>query len=81
MCVYMDIGDLTCAHILLVLLNKLGKRDKMQGLQSILSQFWKEFIKFNNTGAGISISLIICVGAQKSHFTCIFWLRNKNNNV
>ena len=39
------------AHVLLDLLNELGKRDKMQGLPSILSLFHKEFNKFNNTGA------------------------------
>ena len=35
------------AHVLLNLLNELGKRDKMQGLPSILSLFRK----FNNTRA------------------------------
>ena len=39
------------AHVLLNLLNELGKRDKMRGLQSILSLFHNEFDKFNNTGA------------------------------
>ena len=39
------------AHVLLNLLNKLGKRDKMRGLPSILSLFRNEFNKFNNTGA------------------------------
>ena len=39
------------AHVLLNLLNKLGKRDEMQGLLSILSLFRKEFKKFNNTRA------------------------------
>ena len=39
------------AHILLNLLNELGKRDKMRGLQSILSLFRNEFNKFNNTRA------------------------------
>ena len=39
------------AHVLLNLLNKLGKRDKMQGLPNILSQFRTEFNNFNNTGA------------------------------
>ena len=39
------------AHVLLNLLNELGKRDKMQGLPSILSLFLKEFNKFNSTGA------------------------------
>ena len=38
-------------HILLNLLNELGKREKMRGLPSILSLFRKEFNKFNNTGA------------------------------
>ena len=39
------------AHVLLNLLNELGKRDKMQGLPSILSLFRNEFNTFNNTGA------------------------------
>ena len=39
------------AHVLLILLNKLGKRDKMRGLPSILSLFRNEFNKFNNTRA------------------------------
>ena len=37
------------AHILLILLNELRKRDKMRGLQSILSLFRNKFNKFNNT--------------------------------
>ena len=32
------------AHVLLNLLNELGKRDKMRGLPSILSLFRNEFI-------------------------------------
>ena len=39
------------AHVLLILLIKLGKRDKMRALPSILSLFQKEFNKFNNTRA------------------------------
>ena len=39
------------AHVLLILLNKLRKRDKMRGVPSILSIFCNEFDKFNNTGA------------------------------
>ena len=39
------------AHVLLNLLNEVRKRDKMRGLQSILSFFRNEFDKFNNTGA------------------------------
>ena len=37
------------AHVLLNLLNELGKRNKMQGLSSILSLFRNELNKFNNT--------------------------------
>ena len=49
----MDIEDLSymSAHVLLNLLNELGKRDKMRGLPSILSLFRNEFNKFNNTRA------------------------------
>ena len=39
------------AHVLLNLLNELGKRDKMRGLSSILSLFRNEFNKLNNTRA------------------------------
>ena len=39
------------AHVLLNLLNKLGKRDKMLGLLSILSLFRNEFNKVNYTRA------------------------------
>ena len=38
-------------HVLLDLLNELRKRDKMQGLQSILSLFRNDFNKFNYTSA------------------------------
>ena len=39
------------AHVLLNLFNELGKRDKVQGLPSILSLFRNKFNKFNNTKA------------------------------
>ena len=39
------------AHVILILLNELGKRDKMRGLPSILSFFHNEFDKFTNTRA------------------------------
>ena len=42
------------AHVLLNLLNELGKRDKMRGLSSILSIFRNEFNKFVNTGVYLS---------------------------
>ena len=44
-------GSYMSAHVLLNLLNELGKRDQMQGLPSILSLFRNKFNKFNNTGA------------------------------
>ena len=37
------------AHVLLNLLNELGKSDKMRGLPSILSLFRNKFNNFNNT--------------------------------
>ena len=43
--------DYMSAHVLLNLLNELGKGDKMRGLPSILSLFRNEFNKFNNTRA------------------------------
>ena len=42
-------GSYMSAHVLLNLLNKSGKRDKMRGVPSILSLFRNEFNKFNNT--------------------------------
>ena len=44
-------GSYMSAHVLLNLLNELGKRYKMRGLPSILSLFRNEFNKFNNTRA------------------------------
>ena len=35
------------AHILLILLNELGKRNQMRGLLSIFILFCNEFNKFN----------------------------------
>ena len=42
-------GSYVSAHVLLNLLNELGKRDKMQGLPFYL--FHNEFNKFNKTRA------------------------------
>ena len=39
------------AHVLLNVLNKLRKSDKMRGLPRILSLFRSEFNKFNNSRA------------------------------
>ena len=57
------------AHVLLNLLNELGKRDKMRGLPSILSLFRNEFNKFNNAGALIRFYLSYDIKITlKSHF-------------
>ena len=45
------------AHVLLNLLNKLGKRDQMRGLPHILSLFPNLFNKFNNTRARVLDSI------------------------
>ena len=60
------------AHVLLNLLNELGKRDKMRGLPSILSIFRNEFNKFNNTGALMLDSIYHMTNTLKSHF----WRKN-----
>ena len=44
------------AHVLMIILNKLGKRDKMRGLPSILSLFRNELNKFNNTHVLLNLS-------------------------
>ena len=45
------------AHVLLNLLNELGKRDKMRGFPCILSLFLNEFNKFNKTRAQMLASI------------------------
>ena len=57
------------AHVLLNLLNELGKRDKMQGLPIILSLFRNKFNKFNNTGARMLDSIYHMAKTLKSHYT------------
>ena len=60
------------AHVLLNLLNELGKRDKMQCLPSILSLFRNEFNKFNNTRARMLDSIFHLTNTLKSDF----WRKN-----
>ena len=60
------------AHVLLNLLNELGKRDKMRGLPSILSLFRNEFNKFNNTRARMLDSIYHMTNTLKSDF----WRKN-----
>ena len=45
------------AHVLLKLLDKLGKSDEKRDLQGILSLSRSEFNNFNNTGARILDSI------------------------
>ena len=47
--IYTYRGSYMSAHVLLNLLNELGKSDQMRDLSSILSLFRSEFNKFNNT--------------------------------
>ena len=56
------------AHVLLNLLNELGKRDKMRGSPSILSLFRNEFNKFNNTRARMLDSIYHMTNTLKSDF-------------
>ena len=60
------------AHCLLNLLIEFGKRDKMQGLPSILSLFRNEFNKFNNTRARMLDSIYHMTNTLKSRF----WRKN-----
>ena len=60
------------AHVLLNLLNELGKRDKMRGSPSILSLFRNEFNKLNNTRARMLDSIHHMTNTLKSHF----WHKN-----
>ena len=53
------------AHVLLNLLNELGKRDKMRGLPGILSLFRNKFNKFKNVKAQMLDSIY---HMMKSHF-------------
>ena len=55
--VTIHIGSYMRAHILLNLLNKLGKRDIIQGVPNILSLFRNKFNELNNTRAQILDSI------------------------
>ena len=59
-------------HVLLNLLNELGKRDKMRGLSSILSLFRNEFNKFNKRRARMLEAIYHMTNTLKSHF----WRKN-----
>ena len=65
-------GSYMSAHVLLNLLNELGKRDQMRGLPSFLSLFCNEFNEFNNTRARMLDSIYHMTNTLKSHF----WHKN-----
>ena len=69
-CSFLNRGSYMSAHVLLNLLNKLGKRDKMRDLPSILSLFRNEFNKFINTRARMLDSIYHMTNTLKSHFWC-----------
>ena len=54
-------------HVLLSLLNELGKRAQMRGLPSTLSLFRNEFDTFNNTRARMLDSIYHMTDTLKSH--------------
>ena len=60
------------AHVLLSLLNELGKGDKKRGLPSFLSLFRNEINRFNNTRVRMLDSIYHMTNTLKSHF----WLKN-----
>ena len=65
------------ARVLLNLLNKLGKRDKMRGLPSFLSLFRNEFNKFNNTRVCLFVALhpkstAMVIAGRSVHLTTLF---------
>ena len=63
------------AHVLLNLLNEVGKSDRMRGLPSILLLFRKSLIKINNAGAPMLDSIYhMTLNEIKSHF----WRENLN---
>ena len=59
-------GSYMSAHVLLNLLNELGKKIRCEAMPSILSFFSNEFHKFNNTGARMQDSVYHMT--LKSHF-------------
>ena len=52
--------------VLLISLNKLGKRDKLRGLLSILLLFRSVFNKFNNTG----VRMLDCIDHMTLELLC-----------
>ena len=62
------------AHVLLNLLNEMGKNIRCEVLPNILSVLPNEFNKFNNTGARMQESIYHMT--LKSQFICFFFQAN-----
>ena len=60
------------AHVLLNLLNELGKRDKIRGLPSILSLFRNQFDKLNYKISCLILLIHDIMNTLKYHF----WHKN-----
>ena len=60
------------AHVLLNILNELGKRDKMRGLPSILSVFCNELNKFIDTRE----RMLDYIYHMKNTLKSYFWRKN-----
>ena len=60
-------------HVLLNLLNELGKKIRYEAIPSILSGFPNELNKFNNTGALMQDSIYHMT--LKSHFISKFCIK------
>ena len=63
-------------HVLLNLLNRLGKKIRCEALPGILSVFHNEFNKFNNTGARMQDSIYHMT--LKSHFISKLALKGRD---
>ena len=68
------------AHVLLNLLKKLRKRDRMRGLPSILSLFRNELNKFNKTRARM-LDYIYHMTDIKNTLKSHFWRKKRYNVV
>ena len=70
---YIHPGSYISAHVLLNLLNELGKKIRCEALPRILSVFPKEFNKFSNTGARMQDAIYHMT--LKSHFMSGFRIK------
>ena len=67
------------AHVLLNLINELGKKTRIKALQSILLGFPNKFNKFSNTGVRMQVSFSHMT--LKSHFISKFCIESSNFKI